>query len=370
MDKYRRHTNFTNKGFSVSTTPLDIGILPFVSYHEPGGTAEQAFEDVIRLFQFSERLGLDSGQLRVRHFERSLTGVFPYLAALARETERISLGTAVVPIAHESAVRLAEDAATVDLLSGGRLELGVATGIAQTGPLADAFATAYRQPDGFNASQASGEVLLDFLRALRGEELANTDAEFRLQFTDPGEGLRVYPRSEGLLERIWYGSGSQTSVVRAAKLGLNLQVSTINSLTPTGVRIPDEQAELIDLYDRTLQEGFDLGGGITDPRPRRVSISRYVVPYTTAEEKERFIAASDRHVPRWPTLNGEGWNVGTVDEVIEQLVNDASIRRARKSFQTTLLLNLPSTLGLEWTQHLLEKIHAEVLPEVERATAP
>ena len=349
----------------MTLRPLETGFLAFTSYHEPGGTPEAALEDTIRLFSFAEGLGLAGGWLRVRHFERALTGVFPFLGAIARETERIAIGTAVVPIAHENPVRLAEDSATADLLSGGRIELGVSTGLAGRGPVAEAFARAYGHDDGEEVSVRSARVLTRFLDAIAGEELTPTSDDFRLQFTDAGEGLHVHPRSPRLPERIWYGSGTRASAVRAAGLGLNLQVSTIDTEIDSDLPVPQEQAGFFDAYSEALDLAR-IGGVLPDVRERRVSISRYVVPYTTSQEKERFIAASDRHVPRWPSLNGQGWNVGTVDEVVDQLLSDEAIRRARAEFPTTLLLNLPSTLGLEWTQHLVQKVVSEVLPAVER----
>ncbi|WP_080792931.1 LLM class flavin-dependent oxidoreductase [Corynebacterium pacaense] len=345
----------------MSNLPLTLGFLAFTSYHEPGGTAKQSLEDTIKLFQFAESRNFDGGWLRVRHFERALTGVFPFLGALARETDSIRIGTAVIPIAHENPVRLAEDSATADILSDQRLEIGVSTGIASVGEVSDVFARAYGHEDGRSVGERSQAVLGGFLRNIAGEEVAPTDPGFRLQFTDEGEGARIYPHSPRLSERIWYGSGTESSVIRAARLGLNLQVSTINTAGTTDLTVPQEQALFFDRYS----ENLDLSGiekTVSDVRPRQISISRYVVPYSTQREKDLFLAASDRHVPKWPTLNGQGWNVGTVDEVIEQLLADEAIARARREFNTTLLLNLPSTLGLEWTRHLLEKVQEEVFP--------
>lgn len=343
------------------TTSFETGFLAFTAYHEPGGTAKRALEDSIELFKLAERIGLAGGWVRVRHFERALTGVFPFLGAVASQTERIAIGTAVVPIAHEHPVRLAEDSATVDLLSDGRLELGVSTGIVGEGPRAEAFSAAYWHDGSESVHARSARVLTGYLDAIAGRELATTDSEFRLQFTSEGEGLRVYPRSERLAERIWYGSGTEASAIRAARLGLNLQVSTINTERESTLPTPVEQARFFDRYSEAL-DTTALEQLVPTPRARRVSISRYVIPYTSQDEKDRFLAASDRHVPRWPALNGQGWNVGTVEEVIDQLGRDAAIQRARREFDTTLLLNLPSTLGLEWTQHLLHKIVDEVLP--------
>lgn len=340
-------------------TGLQLGFLSFSSYLEQEATAASSLEDGIALFKHAEAIGLDGGWLRVRHFERGLTGAFPYLAALARETSRLRLGTAVVPIINESPVRLAEDAATVDLLSGGRLELGVAGGIFAHFPhLADAFTTAYGHGATIDGGPRAPWVLKRFLLGISGAELAPTPEDFTLQFTVPGEGLRIYPHSPRLRERIWYGSGGIDSAVRAAKLGLNLQLSTINT-TESPLGVPGHQAEILAAY----RDAIDLDPiGLADPRPREVSISRYVVPWSNAREKEVFLTSSEKHIPGVTERFGQGWKAGTVEEVTEQLLTDAALVAAQADFPTTLLLNLPSQLGLEWTQHLVELIATEIAP--------
>ncbi|WP_261558450.1 LLM class flavin-dependent oxidoreductase [Frankia tisae] len=94
----------------------------FGAYHQPGLDPRIALEESIELFPFAEDLGYGLANHGVRHFERALTGVYPFPGTVARETRRIRLGTGTVPIANESPARLAEDTVTAGLLSGGRSE--------------------------------------------------------------------------------------------------------------------------------------------------------------------------------------------------------------------------------------------------------
>ncbi|PWD50917.1 LLM class flavin-dependent oxidoreductase [Serinibacter arcticus] len=345
----------------MTTHPLQLGILSFTSYLEDGVSAQASLEDGIALVQHAEALGLDGAWLRVRHFERALTGVFPYLAALARETSRLRLGTAVVPLAGESPVRLAEDAATVDLLAGGRLELGVSSGILGGNPaLADAITTTYGHGPTVDGEPRAAWVLRRFLLGISGEELAPVPDDVRLQFTHAGEGLRIYPHSPRLPERIWCGSGTVASAERAARLGLNLQLSTINTEThAAGVAI--QQAETLEAYHAALDT---TPLGLADPRPREVSISRYVLPWTSERERTDLLAAAERHIPGVTERFGEGWKVGSVDDVVEQLASDPALVRGQELFPTTLLANLPSQLGPELTQRLVEVLATEVAPQL------
>lgn len=350
----------------MTTHPLQLGILSFTSYLEDGVDARDSLEDGIALVRHAEELGLDGAWLRVRHFERALTGAFPFLAALARETSRIRIGTAVVPMAGESPVRLAEDAATVDLLSGGRLELGVSGGILGGNPaLTEAIETAYGHGDTVDGAPRSAWVLRRFLLGISGAELASVSDDVRLQFTHAGEGLRIHPHSPRLPERIWYGSGTTASAERAARLGLNLQLSTINTETHAA-GVAQQQAETLDAYHAALDP---TALGLADPRPREVSISRYVLAWTDDAERERLLAAAERHIPGVTERFGEGWKVGSVDEVVEQLATDPAIVRARELFPTTLLANLPSQLGPELTHRLVEVLATQVAPRLGWAPA-
>ncbi|PZE90098.1 hypothetical protein DEI95_12660 [Curtobacterium sp. MCBD17_008] len=106
----------------------ELGFLSFVPNH--GGTpgAASALEDGLRLFEAGEALGYGTGWVRGRHFEPFLTSPMTFFAAAAQRTSTIGFGTAVLGMRYEDPVRLAEDASTVDLLSGGRCNSASAPG--------------------------------------------------------------------------------------------------------------------------------------------------------------------------------------------------------------------------------------------------
>src|SRR4051794_351783 len=85
-------------------------------------------EATLEIIQLGEQLGLDSAWVRHRHLQFGISSPVAFLAAATQRTSRIQLGTAVIPLGWENPLRLAEDLATVDVLSGGRLNPGVSVG--------------------------------------------------------------------------------------------------------------------------------------------------------------------------------------------------------------------------------------------------
>src|SRR5271156_4295030 len=85
-------------------------------------------QDTLETIELAERLGFDCAWLRCRHLQYGISSPVAVLAAASQRTARIELGTAVIPLGWENPLRLAEDLATVDVLSGGRLNPGVSTG--------------------------------------------------------------------------------------------------------------------------------------------------------------------------------------------------------------------------------------------------
>ena len=76
----------------------------------------------------AEEIGIDGAFVRVHHFAPQLASPFPLLSAIAARTNRIEIGTAVIDMRYENPLYMAEEAAAADLISGGRMQLGISRG--------------------------------------------------------------------------------------------------------------------------------------------------------------------------------------------------------------------------------------------------
>ncbi|MFG3023699.1 LLM class flavin-dependent oxidoreductase [Streptomyces sp. NPDC048254] len=112
-----------------------------LAFLTPGNFADDdpypGLEETLQLFEYGERLGYDGAWIRQRHLEHGVGSAAVFLAAAGQRTERIELGTAVIPIGYESPFRLAEDLALADVLSRGRLQIGFSTGMPHADLLGD-----------------------------------------------------------------------------------------------------------------------------------------------------------------------------------------------------------------------------------------
>ena len=107
--------------------PLEkLGFLTIGSFF--GADPGPGHETTLQVIELGERLGFDSAWVRHRHLQYGISSPVAVLAAATQRTRRIALGTAVIPLGWENPLRLAEDLATVDILSGGRLNPGVSVG--------------------------------------------------------------------------------------------------------------------------------------------------------------------------------------------------------------------------------------------------
>ena len=109
-----------------------IGFLSFghwnPSPHSGTQSASDALLQSIDLAVAAEELGADGAYFRIHHFARQLASPFPLLAAVGARTSRIEIGTGVIDMRYENPLYMAEDAGAADLISGGRLQLGISRG--------------------------------------------------------------------------------------------------------------------------------------------------------------------------------------------------------------------------------------------------
>src|SRR5690242_7587272 len=167
-------------------------------------------ESTLEVIELGERLGFDSAWVRHRHLQFGISSPVAVLAAASQRTSRIELGTAVIPLGWENPLRLAEDLATVDVLSGGRLNPGVSVGP----PMHWDRVKEALYPDTADAEDFSYERVRRLLDLVRGVPVTDAGVEGFEVFSD-----RVQPHSPGLGSRMWYGGGSLSSARWAGEHG-------------------------------------------------------------------------------------------------------------------------------------------------------
>src|SRR5215218_8742271 len=141
------------------SVPLQkLGFLTIGSFEERDPAA--GHRTTLEVIELGERLGFDSAWVRHRHLQYGISSPVAVLAAASQRTRRIELGTAVIPLGWENPLRLAEDLATVDVLSGGRLNPGISVGP----PMRYADVRQFLYPDTADAEDFSYERVLRLLR--------------------------------------------------------------------------------------------------------------------------------------------------------------------------------------------------------------
>jgi len=313
-------------------------------------SAEDALLQSIDLAVAAEELGADGAYFRVHHFARQLASPFPLLAAVGAKTSRIEIGTAVIDMRYENPLYMAEDAGAADLIAGGRLQLGISRGSPEQ--VIDGWRYFGYEPGEGQSDADMGrrhaEVLLD---VLKGEGFAQPNP--RPMFPNPPGLLRLEPYSEGLRERIWWGAGSNATAVWAAKLGMNLQSSTLKD-DETGEAFHIQQAKQIRAYREAWKEaGHD--------RAPRVSVSRSIFAIVNDMDRAYFGHSKDEDSIGYLDANtraifGRSY-AAEPDALIEELRNDEAIAEA-----DTLLLTVPNQLGVEYNAHVIEAILRHVAP--------
>ena len=334
-----------------------IGFLSFGHWSDSQGSrvrsASDALQQSIELAVAAEELGADGAYVRVHHFARQLSSPFPLLAAIAARTRTIEIGTAVIDMRYENPFYMAEDAGAADIIAAGRLQLGISRGSPEQ------VIDGWRH---FGYAPAEGETDADmgrrhaevFLNLLKGEGFAKPNP--RPMFPNPPGLLRVEPYSSGLRDRIWWGSSSNATSRWAARLGMNLQSSTLKD-DETGEPLHVQQRKQIDAYRQAWK---DAG----HQREPRVSVSRSI--FALVDDLDRAYFGRDAR---------DQDQIGYIDAntraifgrsyaaepaaLVKELARDEAIAAA-----DTLLLTVPNTLGVDYNAHVIESILKYVAPEL------
>ncbi|HAT1637869.1 TPA: LLM class flavin-dependent oxidoreductase [Raoultella planticola] len=332
-----------------------IGFLSFGHWTPSPQSATRSAADAllqsIDLAVAAEELGADGAWFRVHHFARQLSSPFPLLAAIGTRTRRIEIGTGVIDMRYENPLYMAEDAGAADLISGGRLQLGISRGSPEQ--VIDGWRYfGYVPGEGENESDMArrhSEVLLD---VLRGEGFAKPNPQ--PMFPNPPGLLRPEPYSAGLRERIWWGAGSNATAEWAARLGMNLQSSTLKD-DETGEPFHIQQAKQI----RAYRDAWAQAGHTWTPR---VSVSRSIFALMDDRDRRYFGSSHDDSDKvgfldeKTRAIFGRSY-AAEPDKLIAQLQQDEAIAEA-----DTLLLTVPNQLGVDYNVHVIESILQHVAP--------
>jgi len=236
-----------------------------------------------------------------------------FLAHLAARTSKIRLGTGVITLSMENPIRVAEDTAVLDLLSDGRLEIGLGTGGTR-----ESFEVFGVNPD--ERGQVYANHLAILRQAYRGEDLH--------------AGSRIYPSASHLLDRLWMATFSPFGGKLAGESGDGLMLSRTQ---PRPAERPDApldalQNPIIDAYLAALPAGASprimasRSLFVAENRGRALELAEFglrraatrfseVGQGAKSDKLEDLIAAYDVHI-------------GTPDDVIASLQADESLSRA------------------------------------------
>lgn len=188
------------------------------------------------------------------------------------------------------------------------------------------------------------------LNILKGEGIAQPDP--RPMFPNPPSLLRVEPHSEGLRERIWWGSASNATAVWAAQQGMNLQSSTLKE-DETGEPFHVQQSKQI----RRHREAWKEAGHTREPR---VSVPRSIFALVNDRDRAYFGHGKDSDqigiIDNMRAIFGRSYTAEP-DTLVEEFKADDAIAEA-----DTLLLTVPNQLGVAYNAHVIETILKQVAP--------
>ncbi|HAE68343.1 MULTISPECIES: LLM class flavin-dependent oxidoreductase [Sphingobacterium] len=334
-----------------------IGFLSFGHWSKHPAYSTQTASDTllqsIDLAVAAEEIGIDGAYFRVHHFANQLASPFPLLSAIGAKTSKIEIGTGVIDMRYENPLYMVEDAGAADLISGGRLQLGISRGSPEQ--VIDGWRHfGYNINEGETDADMGRQKALEFLEKLKGIGFAEPNPY--PMFPNPPGLLRLEPHSEGLRDRIWWGAASNATAVWAAQNRMHLQSSTLK-YDENGKPFHIQQAEQIRLY----KEAWKAAGHPGEPR---VSVSRSI--FALVDDLDRYyfgqeadktdkigIIESDKR-----TIFGRSY-AAEPDQLVKELAQDEAIQEA-----DTLLLTIPNTLGVDYNVHILSAILEHVAPEL------
>lgn len=331
----------------LPTQPLrKLGFLTIGLFD--GDDPRPGHESTLRIIELGERLGFDSAWVRHRHLQYGISSPVAILAAASQRTTRIELGTAVTPLGWENPLRLAEDLATVDILSGGRLNPGVSVGPPMRyDQVKDAL-----HPGTADLEDFGYERVRRLLSFVRGEPVTGFSGTEGFEvFSD-----RVQPHSPGLGDRMWYGGAGLRSARWAGDHGMNFLTNSV---------VKAEESE--DFAEIQLSHIREFRGRHPDGQKARVSQGLVVIPTDTAtpEQRAKYEEYAGKRAPRTAAPQGPARMmfapdlVGSSAEIAERLYAHAAFREIDE-----VAFALPFTFDHEDYVQILTDIATRLGPEL------
>ncbi len=328
-----------------SSQPLrKLGFLTIGLFEE--ADPRRGHESTLEIIELGERLGFDSVWVRHRHLQFGISSPVAVLAAASQRTRRIHLGTAVIPLGWENPLRLAEDLATVDILSGGRLNPGVSVGP----PIHYDQVKRALYPDTGDIEDFSYERVRRLLGFVRGEPASDFSG---LEGFEVFSG-RVQPHAPGLDRRMWYGGASLRSAQWAGQNGMNFLTSSVVKAEEAG-----------DFAEIQLAQVRAFRAHHRDGDRARVSQGLVVLPTDTAspEQRRKYEEFARKRMPRTAAPQGPARLlfapdlVGTSAQLAERLWAHAAFREIDE-----VAFALPFTFDHEDYVQILTDIATELGP--------
>lgn len=333
------------------TRPLRrLGFLT-IGLFDPADPARGHAETLDMIVE-GERLGFDAAWLRHRHLQFGISSPVAVMAAATQRTTRIELGTAVTPLGAENPFRLAEDLATVDVLSAnadgtGRINPGFSVGPPMNyDRLKDSL-----YPDSAEAEQLGYPRLERLLSYLAGDPVSDFEGTVGIETFS----RRIEPHSPGLRERVWYGAGSMDSARWAGERALNLLTSSVVKAEGSDDGFAAIQRRQIDAF----RAAHPLG------EPARVSQGLVVIPTdgATRGQARRYEDYAAARLPRTAAPQGPAGLlfapdiVGTAAQIAEQLAGHAGFQAVDE-----VAFALPFTFEPDDYRQILGAIAGELAP--------
>lgn len=305
-----------------------------------GASTGELYGHGLRVAQRADRLGFDTIWVATRHFGSNhaiLPSVFPYLAAVATSTSAIRLGSGVVPLPFHDPIHVAEQAAVVDHLSGGRVELGIGKGLG--------FGLSETSYAAFGLARSDRETLYQ-------SRLGRLREALRGAVSTAAGAVALSPDPRDLAGRVWQSTGNAATARDVGAAGDGL--------------LPHENSEAVAgaSADAIVGEYLDAWDGSGSPR---VGLTVYVLPVRTRREARRAVEADAAVHPAFYAGNANGGIedyihrnrvlVGDPDDLGEQL---SGVLRARPA--SHLLFHIPLAIEHPDHVHFLEILARDVFP--------